>query len=65
MSTQIYLCLIKALLLSELTGSKPNKRMMELLQWHQMGLCGDQELAQLLAEEEAKKQRQAAPKKST
>ena len=33
-STQIYLCLIKALLLSELTGNKPNKRMIELLQWH-------------------------------
>jgi hypothetical protein len=34
---QIYLCLIKALPLAERTGSKPNKRMMELLQWHQMG----------------------------
>ncbi len=60
---QIYLCMIKALLLAELTGRKPNKRMMELLQWHQLGYAGDEELAKLLAAEEAARQRRAAAKK--
>ena len=63
-STQIYLCLIKALLLAELTGHKPNKRMMEILQWHQLGLVGDEELAKLLADEEAIRRRRAAAQKS-
>jgi hypothetical protein len=61
---QIYLCLIKALLLAELTGSKPNKRMMELLQWHQMGEMSDEQLAKWLADEEAIRARRAAKKKS-
>ena len=61
---QIYLCLIKALLLAERTGSKPNKRMMELLQWHQMGALSDEQLAELLAAEEATRARRAAKKKS-
>lgn len=61
---QIYLCLIKALLLAERTGSKPNKRMMELLQWHQMGAVSDEQLAELLAAEEATRARRAAKKKS-
>jgi IS4 transposase len=60
---QIYLCLIKALLLAGLLGSKPNKRMMELLRWHQLGWASDEELARLLAAEEAAKQRRAAKKK--
>lgn len=62
--TQIYLCLIKALLLAELTGSKPNKRMMELLQWHQMGMMSDDQLAKWLAKEEAARARRNAKKKS-
>lgn len=41
---QIYLALIAALLLQLYTGRKPNKRVMELLQWHQMGIATDQEL---------------------
>ena len=57
---QIYLCLIKALLLAELTGRKPNKRMMELLQWHQLGEVSDEELVRLLAEEEAHRAKRAA-----
>jgi len=61
---QIYLVLIKALLLADLTGRKPNKRMMELLHWHQMGWASDEELATLLAAEEAARQRRAAKKKS-
>lgn len=65
---QIYLCLIKGLLLAELIGSKPNKRMMELLQWHQMGEMTDEQLAvrlaASLAEAKAIKARLAAKKKS-
>jgi hypothetical protein len=61
---QIYLCLIKALLLAELTGSKPNRRMMELLQWHQMGEMSDEQLAKWLASEEAIRARRAAKKKA-
>jgi hypothetical protein len=61
---QIYLCLIKALLLAELTGSKPNKRMMELLQWHQMGEVSDEQLAKWLAAEEAIRARRSAKKKA-
>lgn len=61
---QIYLCLIKALLLAELTGRKPNKRMMELLQWHQLGEVSDEELVGLLAAEEAQRAKRAAKKKS-
>lgn len=61
---QIYLCLIKALLLAELTGSKPNKRMMELLQWHQMGEMSDEQLAKWLADEETIRARRAAKKKA-
>lgn len=65
---QIYLCLIKGLLLAELIGSKPNKRMMELLQWHQMGEMSDEQvavrLAAALAEAKAIKARLAAKKKS-
>jgi hypothetical protein len=57
---QIYLCLIKALLLAELTGNKPNKRMMELLQWHQMGMIDDEELARYLKAEEDARRRRAA-----
>jgi hypothetical protein len=59
---QIYLCLIKGLLLAAKLGSRPNKRMMELLQFHQMGLVGDGELAALLAREEAARSRRAAKK---
>jgi hypothetical protein len=59
-SIQIYLCLIKALLLAELTGRKPNKRMMELLHWHQLGMVCDDELAKLLAAEESARQRRSA-----
>jgi len=57
---QIYLALISALLLQLYTGRKPNKRMMELLQWHQMGIATDQELAAGLQRE---RQRCATGKK--
>ena len=41
---QIYLALIAALLLQLYTGRRPSKRMMELLQLHQMGWVTDAEL---------------------
>lgn len=59
---QIYLVLIKALMLADLTGRKPNKRMMELLHWHQLGWADDAEVAKLLGEEETARQRRAAKK---
>ena len=60
---QIYLSLIQALLLAGVTGRKPNKRMMELLQWHQLGWASDAELSALLSKEEAARTRRAAAKK--
>lgn len=57
---QTYLILIKALMLADLTGNKPNKRMMELLHWHQLGWADDADLARLLGEEEKARQRRAA-----
>jgi len=60
---QIYLSLIQALLLTELTGRKPNKRMMELLRWHQLGWASDEELGALLIKEESARSRRAAAKK--
>ncbi len=41
---QIYLALIAALLLQLQFGCRPNKRMMELIQLHQLGIATDQEL---------------------
>ena len=66
-SLQIYLCLISGLLLAEATGRRPNKRMMELISWHQMGLASDEELTSGLAQharEAARKRELAARKKS-
>jgi hypothetical protein len=48
---QIYLALIAALLLQLYTGRKPNQRMMELLQWHQLGMASAQELQRGLERE--------------
>lgn len=61
---QVYLALIEALLLAELTGEKPNKRMMELLQLHQMGWASDADLTAGLAREQAARTKRAAAKKS-
>jgi hypothetical protein len=61
---QVYLALIEALLLAELVAAKPNKRMMELLQWHQLGWAEDGDLAAGLAREQAYRERRAAAKKS-
>jgi IS4 transposase len=61
---QVYLALIEALLLADLTGDKPNKRMMELLQFHQMGWASDADLAAGLVRKQAARTKRAAAKKS-
>lgn len=61
---QVYLALIEALLLAELVATKPNKRMMELLQWHQLGWASEADLAAGLAREQAIRARRAAAKKT-
>jgi hypothetical protein len=61
---QVYLALIEALLLAEMTGDKPNKRMMELLHFHQMGWASDADLTAGLVREQAALSKRAAAKKS-
>lgn len=48
---QMYLALIAALLLQFYTGRKPNQRMMELLQWHQLGYASQAEVQRGLEQE--------------
>jgi hypothetical protein len=48
---QIYLSLIAALLLSQVTHRRPSKRMMELLRFHQMGWADAADLARGLQRE--------------
>lgn len=48
---QIYLALIAALLLQLQFGRRPNKRMMELIQLHQLGIATDEELREGLKRE--------------
>ncbi|MEO7100373.1 MAG: hypothetical protein ABI162_13495 [Luteolibacter sp.] len=47
----------------EVRIQKPNKRMMGLLHWHQLGWADDADLAKLLGEEETARRRRAAKKK--
>jgi hypothetical protein len=54
---QLYLALIAAVLLQLHTGRRPNKRMLELLQLHQMGWAST---AELLAGMEREQQREAS-----
>jgi hypothetical protein len=46
---QIYCVLIASLLLMLWTGRRPNKRMVESLQWYWMGLANEEDLLTLLA----------------
>jgi hypothetical protein len=48
---QMYLALIAALLLQFYIGRKPNQRMMELLQWHQLGYASQAEVQRGLERE--------------
>lgn len=63
---QIYLILIASLLLAKTLGERPNRAMMELLQWHQRGWLSDADLPHHLARviHERDRQRQRAKAKA-
>jgi hypothetical protein len=63
---QIYLTLVAALLLSEALGERPNRRMMELLQFFEMGYASEEELLEGLvrAEGETRRRRELAARKA-
>ena len=61
---QVYLALIEALLLAELVAAKPNKRMMELFHWHQLGWASDADLSAGIVREQALRAKRAAAKKA-
>jgi hypothetical protein len=52
---QIYCVLIASLLLMLWTGQRPNKRMVESLQWYWMGMANEEDLVTLLARAGCKK----------
>jgi hypothetical protein len=52
---QIYLALIAAMLLTRMTGKRPTKRQMEMLQFYILGQCSLSELEAQLALGNAKK----------
>jgi hypothetical protein len=49
---QLYLALIAALILQLYTGSRPNKRVWEMLQWYAGGMAKPEELEKFLEEEQ-------------
>ena len=63
---QIYVTLVAALLLAETFGERPNRRMMELLQFFEMGYATEEELCAglLRAEREARRKRELAAQKA-
>lgn len=62
---QIYLSLICALLLAQVSGCRPTRRMLELLAFHQMGWASEEELAAGLARELARAQARGARAKKS
>lgn len=59
---QLYLALIAALIIQLYTGSRPNKRTMEMLQWYSMGMVKPEELEDFLVKQQRiifKKSKQA------
>lgn len=60
---QVYLALIEALLLADLTGRKPGRRLMELCQWHAQGWASDADLAAGIQREQQKQARESAKQK--
>jgi hypothetical protein len=56
---QLYLALIAALIIQLYTGSRPNKRTWEMLQWYSAGMAKPEELENFLEAEQA-----SVPKKS-
>ena len=63
---QIYLTLVAALLLAETFGEKPNRRMMELIQFFEMGYASEEELYEGLirAQREGRRKRELAAEKA-
>jgi IS4 transposase len=49
---QLYLALIAALIIQLYTGSRPSKRVWEMLQWYSMGMARPEELEQFLEEQQ-------------
>jgi predicted RNase H-like nuclease len=45
---QLYLALIAALIIQLYTGSRPNKRTWEMLQWYSAGMAQPEELEKFL-----------------
>ena len=60
---QVYLALIEALLLAELTGRKPGRRLMELCQWHAQGWASDADLAAGIQRERQQQARSSSEQK--
>jgi hypothetical protein len=60
---QLYLALIAAVLFQLHTGRRPNKRMMELLQLHQLGWASSQELVAGLQREQQREERRKTKSK--
>jgi hypothetical protein len=63
---QIYVTLVAALLLAQTLGERPNRRMMELLQFFEMGYASEEELIAgiVRAEREARRKRELAAQKA-
>lgn len=57
MTIQLYLALIASVLLQLATGRRPNKRMLELIQLHQLGWATLEELLSGLEREQARAER--------
>ena len=60
---QLYLALIAAVLFQLHTGRRPNKRMLELFQLHQLGWASTEDLLRALAREQQREQRRKAKKR--
>jgi hypothetical protein len=60
---QLYLVLIAAVLFQLHTGRRPNKRMLELFQLHQLGWASTEDLLRALAREQQREQRRKAKKR--
>lgn len=60
---QLYLALIGALLMQLYCGHRPNKRMFELLQFHQLGWLYEAELIERLEQEKTRLQKQKSARR--
>ena len=60
---QLYLALIAAVLFQLHTGRRPNKRMLELFQLHQLGWASTEDLLRALEREQQREQRRKAKKR--